>query len=218
MTARAAVVVAAGFSERFGGDKMMSEVAGRPLVVHAVLALIDHVDSCVLVCREDQVDALTAEALDVRIVVGGSTRTASEMAGLSALDSGADLIGIHDGARPLVSGALIGTPYTTADAVGGAVPVLKPDAMLIGRETLETVEAAVVQTPQVFRGGDLLAAYDEAEKAGFTGHDTVDIVHSYSDLEIAAVPGEPSNVKVTHPADLEEVRQRLEGPSHSEPR
>lgn len=218
MTARAAVVVAAGFSERFGGDKMMSDVAGRPLVVHTVLGLIDHVDTCVLVCREDQVDALTAEGLNARIRIGGATRTASEMAGLGAVDSGTDLIGIHDGARPLASGQLIETLYTTAERVGGSVPVLEPGPTLVERETLASVNAAVVQTPQVFRGGVLLSAYVEATKAGFVGHDTVDIVQAYSDLEIAAVPGEASNIKVTHPADLEAVRQRLEDPSRSAPR
>ena len=218
MTVRAAVVVAAGTSERFGSDKMMMEIAGRPLVAHTVLALIDHVDSCALVCREDQVEELTAAGLDVRIVIGGATRTASEMAGLGAVDPGADLIGIHDGARPLASGHLIETLYTTAAEVGGAVPVLSSRATLIDKDTLDAVDARVVQTPQVFKGGVLVAAYGEAAKAGFVGHDTVDIVQSFSHLEIAAVPGETSNIKVTHPSDLEEVRQRLEGPSHSEPR
>ena len=212
------MVVAAGTSERFGGDKMMIEIAGRPLVAHTVLALIDHVDTCVLVCREDQVDDMTAADLDVRVVIGGATRTASEMAGLGAVDPGADLIGIHDGARPLTSGHLIETLYTTAAQVGGAVPVLSPRATLIERDTLDTVDARVVQTPQVFKGGVLLAAYVEAAKAGFAGHDTVDIVQGFSHLEIAAVPGEASNIKVTHPGDLEEVRQRLEDPSHNEPR
>lgn len=218
MTVRAAVVVAAGTSERFGGDKMMIEIAGRPLVAHTVLALIDHVDTCVLVCRDDQVDDMTAAGLDVRVVIGGATRTASEMAGLVAVDPGADLIGIHDGARPLASGHLIETLYTTAGQVGGAVPVLSPRVTLIERDTLDTVDARVVQTPQVFKGGVLLAAYVEAAKAGFAGHDTVDIVQSFSHLEIAAVPGEASNIKVTHPGDLEEVRRRLEDPSHNEPR
>lgn len=218
MTVRAAVVVAAGTSERFGGDKMMIEIAGRPLVAHTVLALIDHVDTCVLVCRDDQVDDMTAAGLDVRVVIGGATRTASEMAGLGAVDPGADLIGIHDGARPLASGHLIETLYTTAAQVGGAVPVLSPRATFIERDTLDTVDARVVQTPQVFKGGVLLAAYVEAAKAGFAGHDTVDIVQGFSHLEIAAVPGEASNIKVTHPGDLEEVRQRLEDPSHNEPR
>ena len=197
---------------------MMIKIAGRPLVAHTVLALIDHVDTCVLVCRDDQVEDLAAAGLDARIVVGGATRTASEMAGLGAVDAGADLIGIHDGARPLVSGELIERLFSTAAKVGGAVPVLYPESTLIERETLDVVDAAVVQTPQVFRGGVLASAYVEAAKAGFVGHDTVDIVQQHSNLEIATVPGEASNLKVTHPADLEVVRSRLEDPSHSEPR
>ena len=197
---------------------MMTEVAGKPLVAHTVGAMIDHVDLCVLVCREAQHAALTALGLDIRIVPGGSTRTASEMSGLAAIGGDADLIGIHDGARPLVSGQLIEDLYETAAEVGGAVPVLRPGAPLVERATLERVDAVVVQTPQVFRGGVLLTAYVKAAQAGLTGHDTVDIVQMHSNLEIAAIAGDASNIKVTHPADLEEVRARLEDPSRSEPR
>jgi len=75
-----------------------------------------------------------------------------------------------------------------------------------------------VQTPQVFRGPELLVAYVRAAQAGYEGHDTVEIVHRYGELKIAAVPGDPSNIKVTYPKDLEFVRQALGDPSRSEPR
>jgi 2-C-methyl-D-erythritol 4-phosphate cytidylyltransferase len=217
MTERAAIVVAAGSSSRFGGDKMMTEVAGRPLVVHSVEALVDHVDICVLVCRQDQLMTLASLALGASVVPGGSTRTESEMSGLAALGGDARLIGIHDGARPLVSDDLIETLFSTAAKVGGAVPVIEPDMPVLGRESLRPVDAVVAQTPQVFHGEVLFGAYVKAAQEGFSGHDTADVVQRYSDIEIAAVPGDPGNIKVTHLADLDLVRSGLEDPSHTEP-
>ena len=84
------------------------------------------------------------------------------------------------------------------------------------REDLSAVEAAVVQTPQVFRAADLLAAYENAAQDGYAGHDTADVILRYSDLTIRAVTGDPQNIKVTFPDDLERVRTFIGDPSRSE--
>jgi 2-C-methyl-D-erythritol 4-phosphate cytidylyltransferase len=210
------VVVAAGGSLRFGEDKMMVPVEGRPLVAHTVTAVADHVDRCILVCRPDQMPVLTGLALGADLVPGGPTRTASEKAGLDAIGAQADLIGIHDGARPLVSGLLIENLFETAARVGGAVPVLEPDYLLIDRTDLSLVEDAfVAQTPQVFRGEPLLAAYAAAGEAGHEAQDTAGIARRFGQIEIVGVPGDPGNIKVTHPGDIDVVRAAL-GASRSE--
>jgi 2-C-methyl-D-erythritol 4-phosphate cytidylyltransferase len=67
------------------------------------------------------------------------------------------------------------------------------------------------QTPQVFRSAELRAAYERAEVDGFDGYDTAEVVSRYSNLKIAAVPGDPANIKITYPEDLREVREILEG-------
>ncbi len=212
------VVVAAGSSVRFGGDKMMLSVAGRPIVAHAVDAVIEHVDRCILVCRPDQMPLLTKLRLGVDLVAGGPSRTASEMAGLHALGESPRLIGIHDGARPLVSGSLIEILFETAALVGGAIPVLGPAGPVVHRSDLSVVEDAMVaQTPQVFRGQALLAAYAAAARAGHQAMDTAEIARAFGQMEIAAVPGDPENVKVTLPGDIESVKSALET-SRSEPR
>ncbi|HSK07602.1 MAG TPA: 2-C-methyl-D-erythritol 4-phosphate cytidylyltransferase [Acidimicrobiia bacterium] len=218
MIGRVMIVVAAGSSVRFGGDKLMSEVAGVPLVAHTVSAVIDHVDRCILVCREDQVAALARLDLGVALVPGGPSRTASEMAGLAALGDPAVLIGVHDGARPLVPGALIDHLFETAARVGGAVPVVEPALPLVRKSDLTPVSRAwVAQTPQVFRGEQLLAAYVAAAKMGYEAQDTAEIAQRFGSLVIVAVPGEPGNIKVTEPGDLELIRSGL-GTSRSEPR
>jgi 2-C-methyl-D-erythritol 4-phosphate cytidylyltransferase len=213
------VVVAAGSSVRFGGDKLTEEIAGAPLVAHAVKAVRDLVDVCILVGRAEQLDHLRELGLGVEVVVGGPTRTSSEMAGLAALGKPADLIGIHDAARPLVSKSLIEALFETADRVGGAVPVLAPDTVLLEREGLQPVpDLMTAQTPQVFRGPDLMAAYVRASQAGFDGRDTAEIMERFAEVAVAAVPGDPGNIKVTYPTDLEEMRRRLTAPSHNGPR
>ena len=211
------IVVGGGSSSRFGSDKLMTEVAGQPLITHTIAALKDHVDVCVLVCRADQQDELNSLDLGVTIVAGGATRTDSEMSGLAALGGEYDLIGIHDGARPLISRELIELLFDKADEFGAAVPVLEPDTLLIDRRLLRPIQnATTVQTPQVFRGPALLAAYVGAAQTAFEGHDTVEVVHEFGDLTIAAVPGDPLNIKVTQPADLEKVADVLGGLSRNE--
>jgi 2-C-methyl-D-erythritol 4-phosphate cytidylyltransferase len=215
---RIMIVVAAGSSLRFGADKLMTEVAGRPLVAHTVAAVQPHAERCILVCREDQIPALEAEGLAVDLVPGGPSRTASEMAGLAAIGGPAALIGIHDGARPLVSDALIEELFSEARRHGGAVPVVPPATPLVLRSDFTQVEGAVIaQTPQVFAGESLLASYLRAARIEYEGHDTAEIVQRFGDITIKAVPGDPRNIKVTHPGDIDVVRQALEA-SRSGPR
>lgn len=218
MIDRAMIVVAAGSSVRFGEDKMLTPVAGRPLVAHTVAAVVDHVDHCVLVCRTDQIPALVEMGLGVELVPGGPTRTASEMAGLDGLGSQARLIGIHDGARPMVPSPLIEILFETAALIGGAVPVVEPAHPIVTRSDSMLVEDVwVAQTPQVFRGEALIAAYAGAAAAGYQAQDTAEIARRFGRMDIEAVPGDPHNIKVTLPADLELVRTALEA-FRTEPR
>jgi 2-C-methyl-D-erythritol 4-phosphate cytidylyltransferase len=212
------VVVAAGSSTRFGGDKLLEEVAGLPVVAHAVAAVRAKVDVCILVGRAEQLDELLRFDLDVEIVPGGPTRTLSEMAGLAALGDPPALIGIHDGARPLVTPSLVEQLFETAAEVGGAVPVIPPNTLLLERATLRPAAGVMTaQTPQVFRGPELMAAYVRAAEAGFEGRDTAEVVERFSELEVAAVPGEPANLKVTYRGDLDEVRRSITASSRNEP-
>lgn len=212
------IVVAAGSSVRFGEDKILTMVAGIPLVAHTVAAVIDHVDRCILVCRTDQMPDLTPLVPRADLVAGGPSRTASELAGLEAIGEPARLVGIHDGARPMVTADLIETLFETAARVGGAVPVVPASGPIVGQSDLVPVENAVIaQTPQVFRAEPLLAAYAAASAVGFEAQDTAAIARRFADIDIDSVPGEPDNLKVTVPGDLDLVRPGLET-SRIEPR
>lgn len=215
---RVMIIVAGGSSARFGSDKLMIPVAGMPLLAHTVAAVRDHVDQCIVACRADQTGPLAELDLGVTLVVGGPTRTASEVAALRAVGASQHLIGIHDGARPLVSSALVETLFFTADRVGGAVPVVAPSYPLVTRSDLVPVPGAMIaQTPQVFRADPMLTAYAEAERREVVAHDTAEIVMRFGGIEIEAVPGDPANLKVTTPEDLELIKASLE-PSRNGPR
>ena len=196
----------------------MAGVAGRPLLAHTLDAVAKTADLIVVATRADLVTAVSSFAPGALVVKGGQTRTDSELAGLTALGREFDLIGVHDGARPLASSGLIEKLYQTAERVGGAVPALGVEGLIIGRDDHRPVGNVVrVQTPQIFRGPDLLAGYVRAAQSDFEGHDTVDVIMRFTELGVEAVPGDPDNIKVTFPEDLEFVRKRLEGPSRSEP-
>jgi len=212
------IVVAAGSSVRFGEDKMLTMVAGSPLVAHTVAAVNDHVDHCILVCRADQMPVLAKLVPGADLVAGGPSRTASELAGLEAIGRPSRLVGIHDGARPMVTPDLIETLFETAARVGGAVPVVPASGPIVTRSDLALVEnPAIAQTPQVFRAEPLLAAYAAAAAVGYQAQDTAAIVRRFADIDIEGVPGEAGNLKVTVPGDLDIVRRGLET-SRIEPR
>jgi 2-C-methyl-D-erythritol 4-phosphate cytidylyltransferase len=210
------IVVGGGASTRFGQDKLMAEVAGRRLIEHTVDAVVDHVDVCVVVCRAEIAEDVAALSPDVTVTRGGTTRTLSEMAGLAAIGQDVDLIGIHDAARPLVTASTVELLFETAEAEGGALPLLGYDKLILDKRTHEPIAGVHgAQTPQVFRAPELMAAYVAAARKGFDAHDTVEVVQRFSDVRIVGVEGDPANLKVTFPSDLDEVRILLSGPSRT---
>jgi 2-C-methyl-D-erythritol 4-phosphate cytidylyltransferase len=210
------IVVGGGSSTRFGADKLMVEVDGRPLIAHTIDAVRSHVDICVVVCRREVAPEVSRLRPDVRVAVGGPTRTLSEMSGLAAIGQEVDLIGIHDAARPVVESSMVERLFERAATKGGAVPLSEYQNLILDRRTQAPVAGLHgAQTPQVFRGPELMAAFVRAAEAGFEGHDTVEVVERFSDLTIVAVAGDPGNVKVTYARDLETVRERLSGPSRT---
>ena len=214
MPTRAMVIVGAGSSTRFGADKLLTEVAGRPLIEHTIEAVRPHVDVCVVVCRPEVAERLRRS--DLTVFPGGPTRTRSEMAGVAALGSDVDLVGIHDAARPLVSPALLHRLFEVAAIEGGALPMVAAEGLIIDRTThLPVTGVHGAQTPQVFRGTELFSAYRQAAADDFEGHDTVDVMQRYGRVRIVALPGDPHNVKITYPGDLKRVEGRLSAASRT---
>jgi 2-C-methyl-D-erythritol 4-phosphate cytidylyltransferase / 2-C-methyl-D-erythritol 2,4-cyclodiphosphate synthase len=221
------VVVAAGSSRRMGGtDKLAWPVAGRPLLHWTLAALraAPSVDRLILVTARDRIpevseDPLTGGLVDA-IVAGGATRQQSVAAGVRHLDAldpaGRDRpVLVHDGARPLVSPALVDAVAAAAGEQGAALPVL-PVAETLKRvgegmvlETVDRSTLAAAQTPQGARRGLLLDAWAVFPPDGDREFTDEAALLEACTIPVHAISGEPANLKVTLPDDLRRVEQAL---------
>lgn len=212
-----ALVPAAGRSTRMGApvNKQLLDLAGRPVVEHALRALLEvPVDGIVLVVAAGEEENF-ARKLDtlirewkVIIVRGGATRRDSVGQGLLALPAGVELVVVHDGARPLVKPENIREAVREARRWGAstlAVPV-KDTVKVAGtgnlvRETLPRETLWQVQTPQVFDCALLKEAYRAAVRDGYVGTDDASLVERLGH-PVKLVPGDYTNIKITTPEDL----------------
>jgi 2-C-methyl-D-erythritol 4-phosphate cytidylyltransferase len=208
----AAIVVAAGSGERFGARKQFSPLAGRPAAAHAVAAARTVASVVVLVVPADALEeAFGAD----RVVAGGATRSDSVRAGLAAVGEDADVIVVHDAARPAASTALFRAVLEALarDGVDGAVPGLAVTDTLKrvgadgGREVVETLDrdlVVAVQTPQAFEA----VALRRAHASGAEATDDAALVEAIGG-RVVVVPGEPTNRKLTTSSDLEALAAAL---------
>lgn len=120
----AAIVTAAGRGTRAGGEpKQWRDLAGRSVLARSLEAFAGFDRVVLVVHPDDMARAIRDFAGGVTIVTGGDTRTASVMAGLQALEGQATHVLIHDGARPLVSDAVI---QGVIDALQAGAPAAAP--------------------------------------------------------------------------------------------
>ena len=174
------------------------------------------VETVVVVCPEAQHDAVRAVARDlgltaVRCVPGGPRRRDSVAAGLEEVGD-AEIVVVHDAARPLVSPALIEAVIAAARRHGAAtagVPCVDTvkvveDGMVV--ETLPRDRLVAVQTPQAFSAPLLRRAHAVAPD-----EDASDdcLLVAWLGEPVAVVPGEVGNRKITHPEDLIWLRGQL---------
>jgi 2-C-methyl-D-erythritol 4-phosphate cytidylyltransferase / 2-C-methyl-D-erythritol 2,4-cyclodiphosphate synthase len=210
----AAIIVAAGRGARVGGavPKQWRDLGGRSVAERALQVFADHpgVDRLVLVVHPDDRGRQDWPAA-VTVVDGGATRTASVLAGLEAAD-GADVVLIHDAARPLVTVALIDrvlAALLTSRAAAPALPVT--DALWHGQADLVTgtrdrTGLYRAQTPQGFWLADILAAHRMYQG---DAADDVEIARA-AGMVVAIVPGDEDNLKITREADFARA-ERLMG-------
>jgi 2-C-methyl-D-erythritol 4-phosphate cytidylyltransferase / 2-C-methyl-D-erythritol 2,4-cyclodiphosphate synthase len=208
----AVLIVAAGRGTRMGGEvpKQWQMLAGKPVLAHTLAAFAGL--QVVLVIHPD--DRPRAEALGVPLVEGGKTRRDSVLAGLLALEgTGVDAVLIHDGARPLVSRALISNLVAALDTHEGAAPALAvTDALWQGKDGLVTGTVGRAglfraQTPQAFRLAAILAAHRDHSGAAA---DDVEVACA-AGLDVAIVEGEETNLKLTWPGDFARAEAILKG-------
>lgn len=213
----AALVAAAGSSSRMGGiNKLLEPLDGIPVLVRTLTALerAQRVDSIVIATREE--DLITVSQLCKtygitkckKVIRGGEDREHSVLLAALEAEPDTELLAVQDGARPLVSPALIDRVIEAAQRCGAAAPAIPvKDTIKTVREdgaveeTLERSRLRAVQTPQVFEASLLKAALQAALEEGAVLTDDCSAVERLGKV-VYLIEGEEINLKITTPTDL----------------
>jgi 2-C-methyl-D-erythritol 4-phosphate cytidylyltransferase len=203
------IVVAAGGGARFGAAKQFAMLGGETVLDRSVHVAQSAGDGVVVVLPADAAWDVPA---GVQRAVGGATRSDSVRAGLELVPADADVVVVHDAARPLASPALFERVVRAiADGADGAVPAL-PIADTVkrvdGTRVVETVSRdglVGVQTPQAFRSDVLRAVHH----VGAIDTDDAALVEAAGG-SVVTVEGERRNLKLTLPEDLAVAAAMLE--------
>jgi 2-C-methyl-D-erythritol 4-phosphate cytidylyltransferase len=213
---RAAVVVAAGGGgHRMGGGgvrKQYLELAGEPILMRSLRLFLDH-PGCHWVVVALPAEDMAAPPLflpeGVIVVAGGETRSESVRYGLEAVPESAEVVLIHDAARPLLTRGLVDRVLDAAAAGVGVVPAVPVVDTIkrVGAEgtVLETLDRSALwaaQTPQGFPRGMIVDAYRQAAREGVVATDDAAVVEAGGG-RVVVVDGEAGNIKITTPPDLE---------------
>lgn len=200
-----AVVVAAGRGSRFGRPKQFEALAGRRVLDWAVEAAHSVADGVVLVVPDPMPGPTPAAGVQAQVtVVGGATRAASVRAGLTAVPDEAEVIMVHDAARPLATSglfkAVLDAVASGADGAVPGLPLVDTLKRVVSGRVVETVDRRSllgVQTPQAFRAGWLRTAH----RGRAEGTDDSCLVEAAGG-KVAVVAGEAANIKLTVDTDL----------------
>lgn len=215
-----AIVLAAGDSRRMGGDtaKTYLPIGGRPLVLRTLDRMFSaaSVDEVVLVVAGDRItqceSMLRADPVlrDRRWILqaGGVTRQQSAKCGLERVESAAEIVIIHDGARPFVSAGLIDRCVEVAaerDAVVVGLPVRDTIKVVSEDHWIQTTPERSslweIQTPQVFKRELIVAAHQRAERESAQVTDDAMVVERLG-IPVYVLEGEQTNFKITVPDDV----------------
>jgi 2-C-methyl-D-erythritol 4-phosphate cytidylyltransferase len=209
-----ALVVAAGRGERLGsaGPKTLVDLAGRPMLDWSLAALraVDAVSEIVVALPPG------VPAPDGCVgVAGGEVRSASVRAALAAASPQADVVLVHDGARPLVTPELIEAVLAGLEGVDCAIAaarvsdtVKEADEAAIVLRTLDRARLWSVQTPQVFTRAALERALAmEADLVDAATDEAWLVERGGGKVRVVEAPAE--NLKVTTPRDLAVAEQLL---------
>ena len=228
MVIAAALIVAAGRGHRVGGPlpKQYRQLAGRAVLGHSLQRFASHprIDRVRVVINPtdrtlyDEAARESGSAADAALlapVSGGETRQDSVRNGLESLaDAPPDLVLIHDGARPLVSAAVIDGALDALDGHDGALPALAVSDSLKRAALGSAVIAGTVpreglwcaQTPQGFRYPAILDAHRAAAGSALTDDAAV---AEQAGLSVVLTPGDEDNLKITTEQDFARAERIL---------
>ncbi len=216
---RGVIIVAGGSGSRVGADrpKQFLKIAGKEILLHTVERFLgaEGVEKIVVVLPETWIEEWRQICLSWgvdgthQVCAGGATRIESVRNGLRAIGECA-VVAVHDGVRPLVSCAMIERGFAVAEEYGSAIPVVEVVDTIRslssdgGSEVVDRSRLRAVQTPQVFDGELLRAAYATCRSERYT--DDGSVVERFLRSRggaLAFYDGERTNIKITYPEDLD---------------
>lgn len=210
-----AVILAAGDSARMGEDKLFLDLLGVPVLARTLLSFeqCDYISEILVVTKPEKIEAVARLCEEhgigkaTKILSGGQVRSESSLAGVSEINPRADIVLIHDGARPLVSAELIEELIHAAALHKAAAPALPVS------DTLKTAHKGVVtgtpdrsstfavQSPQAFMPELIKGALTYALTHELAVTDDCSAAEALS-IPVHLIGGEAENVKITTATDL----------------
>jgi 2-C-methyl-D-erythritol 4-phosphate cytidylyltransferase/2-C-methyl-D-erythritol 2,4-cyclodiphosphate synthase len=224
-----AIIAAAGSGRRAGSatPKQMLDIGGGSMLQHSLTAFLAHPRIAeVIVVLPAGTTAAPLPGVDparVRVVAGGERRQDSVANAFDHVGASADVVLIHDAARPFVSAALIGRTIDAAMTHGAAIAAVqsrdtvkraaRQPAGTVVVETIPRETVYLAQTPQGFRR-EVLAAAVAVGRTGVEATDEAGLAER-AGYQVHIVDGDPGNVKITTAEDLEAARQRMGTAGHA---
>jgi len=221
-----AIIPAGGRGKRSGTEtpKQYLKFHGKELIVYTLEVfqknnLVDEI----IISAEPEYFSLLKEIKNkynltkiLRVIEGGEERQDSVYNALKSIKaSNDDLVAVHDAARPLLPDSILTSAINTAKEKGNALVCLKArDTLLKGdkivKEYVDRTEMQYVQTPQIFKYGDLMKAMNKAYEKNFIGTDESMLIEKLG-IDINIVEGSMLNFKVTTSTDIEMFKKLTSG-------
>ena len=215
------MLAAAGSGHRFGSQipKQFLEFEGTPLYLHAFARIALFTSFQVIVTSQEQVDRVrnrigaNPEWIDVQVVPGGETRQESVRLGVRTLPPQVTQVLVHDAARPFVSPELVARVLRGLDETQACIPacpISETVKQIQGRHIVRTLDRGrlvLAQTPQAFQRDLLEEVLEWASQEGVQGTDEASLVELMG-KPVEWVDGDPANLKITWPGDLETATRR----------
>jgi len=208
------ILLAGGVGKRMGADmpKQYLPLMGTPIAIHSLkkFAKMDEVGEIVVVCDASYDDVFASVPIEKPLVFArpGKERQDSVYNGMQAAREGAELLAIHDSARPLCAVEDARRCFNDAKIHGAAVLAVQSKATIkeVNKDlsidkTLDRSRLWEMQTPQVIRPALLRAGYEYVNSKGLEVTDDVSIVEHLGE-RVQVTPGSYFNLKVTTPEDM----------------
>ncbi|MDP4625397.1 MAG: 2-C-methyl-D-erythritol 4-phosphate cytidylyltransferase [Akkermansiaceae bacterium] len=214
-----AIIVAAGSSRRMGFDKLAAELNGQPVLAHTISAFMqcDAISEIIVVSPPERMSLLDEKTFTKSLIRidGGAERHLSVAAGLAAASPDAELIAIHDAARPLTSQADILATIAAAQEHGAAALARRVTETLKRTDESDFTESPVprenlwfIETPQIFEAPLIQSAYKHVLENSLPVTDETSALEAIG-VKTKLIPSTSPNPKITTPADLETLNSKL---------